>query len=149
MAPLVPGVTRLDVARTLETAMAARIAAIEAQTILFVKGAPAPIATERTAVDELVGSVRSLAAMAHESNRRYRLDIVGHTDADGPDEANVPLSRARAEAVIAEIDPSTVPSLDLVASGAGSTAPVVAGQNEQDNQRNRRIQIRVTLIGAR
>ena len=87
--------------------------------------------------------------MAHEVDRRYRLDIVGHTDADGPDEANVPLSRARADEIVAEIDPATVPSLDLVASGVGSTAPAVAGLNEEDNQRNRRIQIRVTLIGAR
>jgi OOP family OmpA-OmpF porin len=146
LAPLVSGVTHFDAARTLEPALRDRIAAIEGRPTLFVKGAAAPAAASLETLAALVADVRGLDAHAAAAGRRYRLDVVGHTDADGPDEANIPLSRARAEMVAAAIDPATVPQLDVVASGAGSTSPVVASQTEDDNQRNRRVQIRITPV---
>jgi outer membrane protein OmpA-like peptidoglycan-associated protein len=149
LAPLVSGVVRFDAAATLAPSLARQVAAIESRLVLFVKGAADPAADTREATDLIADDLRALNAMAEVAGVRYRVSVVGHTDADGPDEANVPLSLARAEVVAASIDANTLPALEIVTSGVGSTMPVVSGQTEDDNQRNRRVELRVTPIGIR
>ncbi|MFI5178367.1 MAG: OmpA family protein, partial [Vicinamibacterales bacterium] len=74
---------------------------------------------------------------------------IGHTDADGPPESNLPLSRARAEAVAGAIALAIGPHLSVTTSGVGSTEPAVTGQTEDDNRQNRRVTIRVAALPAR
>ncbi len=61
----------------------------------------------------------------------------------------MPLSLARAEVVAASIGANTLTALEIVTSGVGSTQPVVPGQTEDDNQRNRRVQLHVTPVESR
>ena len=125
------------------------IAAIESTTILFVKGAARLGADQRGAIDRLIALAGQLEGLAQAGSSRYTLTIVGHTDADGPPDSNVPLSRARADAVAAAIAPAIGAQLNVVTSGVGSTEPAVTGQGEDDNRQNRRVTLRVTAAGGR
>lgn len=71
-----------------------------------------------------------------------RLYVVGHTDAVGGLEANLDLSRRRAEAVVSalvsrhKVDPSR-----LKAAGVGPYAPVAPNASEQGRALNRRVEL--------
>jgi outer membrane protein OmpA-like peptidoglycan-associated protein len=90
-----------------------------------------------------VQDVRELEALAEATGQRFRLEVMGHTDADGPAESNLPLSRTRAEVVQAAIRRDASSRLEIVVEGVGSRVPVVLSQNEEDKQQNRRVTIRV------
>jgi OOP family OmpA-OmpF porin len=147
-AALIPGVTRFDAASALDAPVREIIAAVESTPVLFAKGSSQPAPGQRALVDGLVRRVRDLDRLAAVTGVRYRLDIVGHTDDDGAAESNVPLSRARAETVARAIDAAAVPHLRLDARGVGSDEPETAGRTEADNQRNRRVTVRVTRVSA-
>lgn len=147
LAPFVPGVTRFDAAGALDGSMRGIARAIEARPVLFVKGASRPASDQRETIEALIASVRALADAASAAGARLDLDIVGHTDADGPPDSNVPLSRARADAVAALVRPAAGPAAAIRTRGVGSAEPAVAGGGETDNQRNRRVVIHATIPG--
>jgi len=144
LAPLVPGVTTFDAVAALEAPVRAVIARIEGRTILFLKGAPALVAGQDDGFRGLVQDVAELDALAEASGQPFQLQVIGHTDEDGPTESNLPLSRARAEMVKAALGRQPSGRLNIVVEGLGSREPVVLSQNEGDKQRNRRVTIRVT-----
>jgi outer membrane protein OmpA-like peptidoglycan-associated protein len=147
-APFVAGVASFDAAGALSAQTRQSIAAIEGQTLLFLRGRAALLPDQEPALSALVASVRTLDRIAAASSQTFRVDIVGHTDADGADEANLPLSQARADVVRAAIDPDTA-HLQIVSHGESSRRPVVVGDNELDKQRNRRVTITVTRADPR
>lgn len=147
VAPLVAGIRRFDAAQALDGELRAAIGAIENQSVLFAKGAARPVAGQDDAIGRLVIHVRQLGALAEAAGLRFRLDIVGHTDADGAQESNVPLSRSRAELVRATLAPAGGSAIELAVDGVGSAQPVVESSVEADKQRNRRVAIRVTKLG--
>ena len=149
LAPLVAGVTAFDAAGALAPSIRGVIARLEQQALLFVKGQPRLAAGQDERLRDLVGDVRALDSLAQAADQRYRVEIVGHTDADGPAESNVPLSLARAGVVLDAIGADALRQLEIAASGAGSGAPAVAGETEADKQRNRRVTIRVTPQAGR
>jgi outer membrane protein OmpA-like peptidoglycan-associated protein len=124
------------------------ITEIESQALLFVKGGSRLAPGQDAALARLVKSAHDLDALAATSGQRLRVEIVGHTDADGPDQSNVPLSRARADVIAAALGPSTLPHLDVAPAGVGSQDPAVAGEAEADKQKNRRTTIHVTRSGS-
>lgn len=65
--------------------------------------------------------------------------ITGHTDNQGGEETNGPLSVARAESVRVYLISQGVPDARLVAKGAGATQPVADNSTDEGRQRNRRI----------
>jgi outer membrane protein OmpA-like peptidoglycan-associated protein len=90
---------------------------------------------------------QALAALAEQLRERAsgRVAVVGHTDAVGSTAANLQLSLARAQAVVAALTPQ-VPGLQLIASGKGETEPVavetVEGKDDPAARaRNRRVAI--------
>ncbi|HKW01737.1 MAG TPA: OmpA family protein [Vicinamibacterales bacterium] len=128
----------------LDASLRETIAAIESSSILFVKGAARVEADQRSALDRVIAAVGKLEGLAAAGNARYILAIVGHTDADGPLESNLPLSRTRAEAVASMLAPAIGSHVSVQTSGVGSTDPASPGQTENDNRQNRRVTIRVT-----
>lgn len=71
-----------------------------------------------------------------------RLDVVGHTDSSGNFDANMSLSRARAEAVRAALTGRYgVDATRLLAIGRGSTQPVADNGSEDGRARNRRVEL--------
>lgn len=71
-----------------------------------------------------------------------RIEIGGHTDNDGNDDANMKLSQARADAVKKALEDRGVNSEMLVAKGYGETQPLDGNTNSTDDEKyaNRRIE---------
>jgi outer membrane protein OmpA-like peptidoglycan-associated protein len=73
---------------------------------------------------------------------RSQIVIEGHTDSYGDDEANLTLSRRRAEAVGAYLSGNLgVPSFRISAVGYGETQPIASNDTPQGRERNRRIDV--------
>jgi outer membrane protein OmpA-like peptidoglycan-associated protein len=144
LAPLIAGIRGFDAVSVLDESARAVIARIEGQVLLFVKGAARLVAGQDDAVQQMQRDLREVDAIAGATGQRFRIEIVGHTDADGPAESNLPLSRTRAAVVQAAISSGLSSRLEVVVAGVGSGTPVVASEDEQDKQKNRRVVIRVT-----
>jgi outer membrane protein OmpA-like peptidoglycan-associated protein len=69
--------------------------------------------------------------------------IEGHTDVRGEDAYNQALSQRRAESVRSWLVGHGVDAARLVATGAGESRPLRAGDTEADHQANRRVEIRI------
>ena len=92
--------------------------------------------------------MREFDAHAAKAQQRFAIVVVGHTDAEGADETNLALSQARADAVRAVIAPAPFANVTVTTTGVGSKEPAVSGQNEADNQRNRRVTLRVSRLSG-
>lgn len=71
-----------------------------------------------------------------------RIEIAGHTDAQGKRTANIKLSLARAEAVRAYLIMRGVPAERLVARGYGPDRPVATNASPIGRAENRRVELR-------
>jgi OOP family OmpA-OmpF porin len=105
----------------------------------------------RLAPDQ-AASVQAAAVLLNELNQtlrlhgqRARVEVVGHTDSDGSDSQNEPLSRARAETVVRMVPAPLLDALDLSATGVGASQPLTSGSTEAEKEQNRRVSFRVTL----
>lgn len=72
-----------------------------------------------------------------------RFEVIGHTDSDGPREANRQLSLARAEAVRQYLMNRGLPAERIHVLGAGPDQPIADNRTPEGRARNRRIEIRV------
>ncbi len=71
-----------------------------------------------------------------------KLKVVGHTDMVGPQEANLALSQARAEAVVQSlVSQYGVAAARLKAYGVGPLAPVASNDTDEGRARNRRVEL--------
>jgi OOP family OmpA-OmpF porin len=147
MAPFVPGVRRFDTAGATRAAVQRAVDAVQRATVLFLKGSSRPAPGQEQVIAELVQGVEELAALAEAAGLRFHLEIVGHTDEDGLPESNLPLSRNRAEVLRAAVAAALNDRLEIATAGVGSAQPTSQGRTEEDMQRNRRAQVRVTPLG--
>ena len=70
-----------------------------------------------------------------------KLNIVGHTDADGTSDSNLKLSKERAEAVKdALVSLYNIPANRLETDGKGSSVPVAENSNADGKAQNRRVE---------
>jgi len=82
------------------------------------------------------------AALASQALSSYRFRIEGHTDTVGTRDYNLGLSERRAEAVVAYIrDKFGVDAARMEAVGLGANRPLVVTADQQDEPRNRRVQV--------
>ena len=146
LAPLIPGVSRFDASAAVDAAIRSAIDRLQAFSPLFVKGQALLAPGQDDVLRQLVSTAGELARAAAATSRRYRLDVIGHTDADGAPQANLPLSRARAAVVRAAIAPVAADAIAIVDAGVGSDDPAVRSDREADKQRNRRVTVRVTPV---
>lgn len=71
------------------------------------------------------------------------IEIVGHTDSRGNDEANQTLSESRAQAVLDGLVARGIDADRLSASGRGETEPVDSNETLEGQQNNRRVEIEI------
>jgi OOP family OmpA-OmpF porin len=69
-----------------------------------------------------------------------RLEVQGHTDNVGSDEANARLSQSRAETVVQYFVERGVDGARLVAKGYGETSPLFTNKTASGRDKNRRVQ---------
>jgi OOP family OmpA-OmpF porin len=127
------------------------ILAIQGERLLFVRGSVRLAPGQGAVVARLATSFAVLDRLAAAAGARYSIEIVGHTDSDGPDEANIQLSEARAAAAQAAVAPQAAAGgesrLAWATRGQGSRQPAVSSENEQGKQQNRRVMFSVARVG--
>jgi outer membrane protein OmpA-like peptidoglycan-associated protein len=75
---------------------------------------------------------------------KVNLNISGHTDSQGKEEANLRLSQARADAIKAYlIYQFKIASSRIEAHGYGSSKPIVEEQTDEDRKLNRRVEFEI------
>lgn len=86
------------------------------------------------------GIIRQISQVLMQ-DKTIKLNIIGHTDADGPDEANLKLSKARADAVKqALINVYNIDGKRLTTDGKGESEPVGDNQTTEGKAQNRRVE---------
>jgi len=109
--------------------------AMRGRTIEF----PRSSATLNTSAAPLLDELIHIAADCPAA----RITITGHTDNTGDESANKSLSRKRADAVAAYMIANGIAEQRIVADGAGSSRPLVAGETARAQPLNRRIDIEI------
>ena len=80
-------------------------------------------------------------------NPKISIELSSHTDQRGKDAYNMKLSQQRAEAAVAYIVSKGIDKSRITAKGYGETRPIVtAPKSEEEYQRNRRTEFKVTKI---
>jgi len=126
--PVAPAVVPADMAARLDTGLP-----VVLEDLVFASGSAALKDDDYPSLDMLA---RWLAA-----NPSRAITLVGHSDASGGMQANVDLSRRRAEAVRQVlIDRHDVPPAQIGAEGVGPLAPRATSQTEEGRRLNRRVE---------
>lgn len=71
------------------------------------------------------------------------IEIAGHTDSDGDDQANLSLSKERANAVKTYLISKGVSAKQLKTTGYGETRPIADNNSASGKQQNRRTEIQI------
>ncbi len=74
------------------------------------------------------------------ANPSARFEVQGHTDNQGSDAVNDPLSQQRAEAVVKALEEQGVDPFNLRAVGKGSHEPVAENTTDEGRAKNRRVE---------
>jgi outer membrane protein OmpA-like peptidoglycan-associated protein len=143
-----PGVGRFDLSGIQNAELRGASRRLEAAMVQFVRGRPDLVAGQDQALGAMVAELRQLDIAARQAGVRFRVVVTGHTDADGPAERNLTLSRERAAAVVAAMPSSELAALEFEARGVGSAEPLSPGTTEADKQRNRRVAVRIHPLAA-
>ncbi len=128
-------VESLDPAAALPTPEECRLrieAALGVQKITFDPGSADIAPASRSAIDALVAVLTNCPNM--------RVEIAGHTDAQGSEEGNRALSQSRAGAVLLALQGRRVSVDGFTAVGYGETKPIADNETEEGREANRRIE---------
>jgi outer membrane protein OmpA-like peptidoglycan-associated protein len=143
LAPAIGGVRQFTYAGTSPEARLKE--KLETINVQFPKGQARITPGQDQTVRTISDSLRELNDLMRGRGQRVRVEIVGHTDTDGTDIANGPLSASRAEAVRGQLATAQFDTLDFAVKGVGATSPLARGTTEADKSRNRRASFRVLL----
>ncbi|MEO6300625.1 MAG: OmpA family protein, partial [Paracoccaceae bacterium] len=97
-------------------------------------------------IDAGSAGVLNALAIALKNCIGVKMEIAGHTDAQGSDGGNLSLSQARAEAVLVALQGRQVDVSGMYAKGYGEGVPIADNGNETGREANRRIEF--SLVGA-
>ena len=148
IAPLIPGVVRYDASPLFDNEINARMREIESSPLRFIRGTTQFEEGGEAILTSYIENLRAIDTLAQASGRRYRVEITGHADSDGPPSTNDVLSTRRAERVRAAVHVLGLRHLELSASGVGSSQPLHSNPvSEDDQRRNRRVSLRIVSPG--
>jgi len=103
-------------------------------SVLFASNKYALLETAKTKLNQVAEALK-----AQDSDKR--MVVEGHTDSQGSDRINQPLSLNRATAVKNYLVEHGVDSDKISAVGMGSTEPIVNNKNAENRANNRRVEI--------
>ncbi len=92
-------------------------------------------------LEESNGLVKAIAKVIKQGGLK-KVEVIGHTDTVGSDEANQKLSEDRAKSVVAALQARNVKA-ELVAIGKGESKTMCQEETEECHAKNRRVQFKV------
>jgi outer membrane protein OmpA-like peptidoglycan-associated protein len=101
--------------------------------ILFATGKSDLSVSSKTALTQFASSLKA--------NPDTNVEIYGHTDSNGGDKVNIPLSQKRADAVKIFLETQSVGISRLATAGLGSSQPVATEDAKGVQALNRRVEI--------
>ncbi|MFT2011206.1 OmpA family protein [Pontibacter sp. 13R65] len=110
-------------------------AAVVLNNIFFNTGEYALVQDSKTELNKVIGFL--------EQNKEMKIEIAGHTDDVGSDDANQVLSERRAKSVADYLAGKGISKDRLRAKGYGETKPKQPNTSEENRSLNRRIEMRV------
>ena len=143
IAPAIAGVNRFEYAGVPAREQLKR--RVESVAILFAKGRSELMPEQLTRVTGAAALIAQLSEALEVNGSTARIEVRGHTDSDGSELENGPLSQARADAVVRVLSATVSDSITLVARGLGVEEPVTTGTSEAEKVLNRRVSLRVLL----
>ncbi|RUP00700.1 OmpA family protein [Hyphomicrobium sp.] len=122
-------------------------AADSCQTLMRQASAKGTINFARAKADLTPDSSQTLRDLAQIANEcpSFKIQIEGHTDAEGTDERNQRLSDRRARAVADFLSENGVDPRRLTTIGYGATRPIADNASEEGRAKNRRIEFTVKV----
>ncbi len=76
-------------------------------------------------------------------NVDLKIEVQGHTDNTGDEDANIALSQSRADQVAGFLTKAGISPDRVISKGYGSSVPVESNDTEEDRAKNRRVQIEI------
>jgi outer membrane protein OmpA-like peptidoglycan-associated protein len=104
--------------------------------------------SEAARVEALARDLSRVASSATALGKGVRVEVTGRGDSSGTPEANLAVSRLRAETVVAALSTGDARSVTFVVRGVGSSQPLRPERDERDREANRSATLRVTLLPA-
>ena len=132
----------VDLYERQETDIDAKVAAVEkaiAETGKFVTNNILFETGKATLKPESMEEIQKVAEYM-KKNPTVRFEVQGHTDNQGSDAVNDPLSQQRAEAVVKALEGLGVDGFNLRAVGKGSHEPVADNKTDAGRAKNRRVE---------
>ena len=149
---LIPGILRFedrDVVDTDRRDLEAVKGRIENRLFLFSPGSAELSPSEAAKLPEATADFARLQAIAASMDLTARVEVTGRGDSEGTDDINRPLSRRRAERVVAALGAKGIGTANIVAVGVGSARPLREERTDEDKQYNRSVSFRVVLGDVR
>lgn len=110
--------------------------ALAGRIIEFDSGSAHLTPAGQSILDEMAGPLGQL--------KNRKVEVIGHTDAQGAHDANVALSKSRADAVKAYLVQKGIAADALVPIGMGPDRPVAPNNTDDGRRRNRRIEFNLS-----
>lgn len=119
---------------------------LEAQVIHFSAQEIRLTPGETAGVEQLARHIASLRESVGQISSDLKIEIVGHSDDQGPDDVNLKLSFERAEEVRLALVAAGVPETLLTTRGVGKKEPLKPGTADSTRAFNRGVTVRVQVI---
>jgi OOP family OmpA-OmpF porin len=145
-----PGVTRFEDSGLVDAdrrELEALGRTIEGRLFFFSPGS-AELSASETAKLAAAADLARLPAASAAAGRPSRVEVIGRGDSEGTEGINRPLSRQRAERVLAALRAQGIGSANIATVGVGSEKPLREEKTEEDKQYNRSVSFRVVPDGS-
>jgi len=100
-------------------------------------------ANEYTPIDSSETTLLQLASFI-KSSPNAKIEIIGHTDSAGDEQANLELSIKRADAIVNWLKNHGINTTNVVAKGLGESQPIESNKTPQGRALNRRVELKVS-----
>ncbi len=149
LARAIPGVARFDDSNLTGEESESLRRQIEQQAVRFVVGTTWIAPGQSEPLNALTAQIQKLAALAPAAGRVAKIEITGHTDAEGDEAANQRLSEDRASRILALFKLRGIAPDNFSTRGAASKEPVHPETSAADKAINRSVSFKVSLLDAR
>lgn len=119
------------------------------QVIRFIAGSTQIAPGQNQNLQTLLSDIQKLFVAAPAAGRSVHIEITGHTDTEGDENANQMLSQQRAAKILSMLLLKKINKDSLTISGVGSTQPIHDETSEADKQFNRSVSFKVSLLDPR